>query len=353
MTTSSPLSGRNLIDGAWCSGEGTDYAARNPATGDDLPTAFGAVSDDQVRTACLAAAAAAPVLAAIEPNTRAEFLERAADGIAALGADMEERATAETALPAGRIQMEKGRTAGQLRMFAGVVREGSWVGARLDRPDSQRQPIPKPDVRRMLEPLGPVAIFGASNFPLAFSTAGGDTHRCDSLPTRRAAANRGLRSPSIASWTSCSSKRCGRGWPRPTARNKGGSGPFLTPRLALRSLSFMLPRRIRGQWTRWRVRLVCRARRSPLGSASWSGTLRCATSPIGGWPSRRSACARRGTPRSLTSPEASGTSPRLRLAWCSKSTSSRHRERGVVALTQARPWGLRSGQSLTRSTILL
>ena len=81
----------------------------------------------------------------------------------------------ESALPKPRLIGETARTCGQLRLFAEVVEEGSWVSARIDRPDADRKPVPKPDLRSMLHPLGPVAIFGASNFPLAFSVAGGDT----------------------------------------------------------------------------------------------------------------------------------------------------------------------------------
>src|SRR6185436_6662110 len=85
------------------------------------------------------------------------------------------RATQETGLPAGRITTETGRTCGQLRLFADLVEEGSWVDARIDRANPQRQPLPKPDVISMLQPIGPVVVFAPSNFPLAFSVAGGDT----------------------------------------------------------------------------------------------------------------------------------------------------------------------------------
>ena len=93
----------------------------------------------------------------------------------ALGDALIERCTAETALPAARITGERGRTCGQLKMFAQLLRDGWWVDARIDTAQPQRQPLPKSDIRRMLIPIGPVAVFGASNFPLAFSTAGGDT----------------------------------------------------------------------------------------------------------------------------------------------------------------------------------
>jgi NADP-dependent aldehyde dehydrogenase len=108
-------------------------------------------------------------------KTKAAFLRRIADNIEQLGDTLTTRATAETALPAARIKNETGRTCGQLRMFADLVAEGSWVDARIDRADPNRAPLPKPDVRSMLRPLGPVVVFCASNFPLAFSVAGGDT----------------------------------------------------------------------------------------------------------------------------------------------------------------------------------
>src|SRR4029079_9716415 len=98
-----------------------------------------------------------------------------AANLESLGGSLVERATLETALPAARIQSERGRTCSQRRMFADLVEEGSWVDARIDHADPERAPNPKPDVRSMLRPLGPIAVFCASNFPLAFSVAGGDT----------------------------------------------------------------------------------------------------------------------------------------------------------------------------------
>src|SRR6185436_6283950 len=110
----------------------------------------------------------------LSPERRAEFLDRIADAIERAG-ELLEVANLETALPLERLAGERARTAGQLRLFANLVREGSWVDARIDRAVPDRKPLPKPDVRRMLVPIGPVAVFGASNFPLAFSVAGGDT----------------------------------------------------------------------------------------------------------------------------------------------------------------------------------
>jgi 2,5-dioxopentanoate dehydrogenase len=106
---------------------------------------------------------------------KAEFLRNIADEIEALGGDLIETAAAESGLPQGRITGERGRTCGQLRLFADHVEEGSWVEAVIDRGNPGRQPLPKPDIRKMLVPAGPVVVFTASNFPLAFSTAGGDT----------------------------------------------------------------------------------------------------------------------------------------------------------------------------------
>ena len=110
-----------------------------------------------------------------EPEVLASFLERIGDRIVALGDGLISTCAEETALSVERLIGERARTVNQLRMFAGLVREGSWIDARIDTALPDRKPIPKPDLRRMLLPLGPVAVFGASNFPLAFSVAGGDT----------------------------------------------------------------------------------------------------------------------------------------------------------------------------------
>jgi alpha-ketoglutaric semialdehyde dehydrogenase len=110
----------------------------------------------------------------VSPEVRAQLLEGIGDAILALGDDLLAVAHAETGLGQPRLLGERARTIGQLRLFAAVVREGSWVDARIDTGDPARTP-PKPDVRRLLVPIGPVVVFAASNFPLAFSVAGGDT----------------------------------------------------------------------------------------------------------------------------------------------------------------------------------
>jgi 2,5-dioxopentanoate dehydrogenase len=109
------------------------------------------------------------------PEVLAGFLERIGEMIVAAGEKLIITCAEETALSIDRLVGERARTVNQLKMFADRIREGSWVDARIDTALPERKPIPKPDLRRMLRPLGPVAVFGASNFPLAFSVAGGDT----------------------------------------------------------------------------------------------------------------------------------------------------------------------------------
>jgi len=168
------LHGKNIIAGAESQKGGDGFHGRDPQTGDELPTTFHDATTPEVDAALQRAAAAARELAA-DRERRASFLEAAAAAIEGLGDHLVERATAESGLPAARINMERGRTCNQLRLFAGVLREGSYLDARIDRAQPDREPIPKPDIRHMQWPLGPVVVFGASNFPLAFSVAGGDT----------------------------------------------------------------------------------------------------------------------------------------------------------------------------------
>src|SRR5882672_6928897 len=111
----------------------------------------------------------------ISGRKKAEFLRAIADEIEALGQELVTTAMRETNLPEARIINERGRTTGHCRLFANLVEEGSWVDARVDTALPDRTPAPKPDIRKMLLPIGPVVVFGAANFPLAYSTAGGDT----------------------------------------------------------------------------------------------------------------------------------------------------------------------------------
>ncbi|WP_234735857.1 aldehyde dehydrogenase (NADP(+)) [Tellurirhabdus bombi] len=151
------------------------FQAINPATGETLVGDFYESSTEEVNQACVQAAKAFKTYRKLSGADKAAFLERIADEIVALGDELLERAHLETGLPLPRLTGERGRTVGQLRLFAEYVREGSWVDARIDPALPERQPLPRVDLRQMLIPLGPVGIFGASNFPLAFSVAGGDT----------------------------------------------------------------------------------------------------------------------------------------------------------------------------------
>ncbi len=140
-----------------------------------LDPVFLEATPTEVDAAAVAAAAAAARYGRTPPEARARFLARIAKELLGLGDAWLERAGLETGLPRSRLESERDRTLNQFRMFADLVAEGSWVDARIDHALPERQPIPRPDLRRMLHPLGPVAAFGASNFPLAFSAAGGDT----------------------------------------------------------------------------------------------------------------------------------------------------------------------------------
>ena len=167
--------GRSLIGFRECSTAGEPFFASEPATGARLQPGFVPATSQEIDLAAKLATEAFDVFRRISGKERGAFLRRIAEKIEANASHVIERAGQETALPAARLQGETARTCGQLRLFAQVVEEGSWVQARVDRADPERKPLPKPDIRSLLRPLGPVAVFGASNFPLAFSVAGGDT----------------------------------------------------------------------------------------------------------------------------------------------------------------------------------
>ncbi|WP_328398188.1 aldehyde dehydrogenase (NADP(+)) [Nocardia sp. NBC_00416] len=154
-------------------GSGAIVRSADPRTGEALDPAYRAASDADIERACAAAARAFPVLRATSAQRRADFLERIADLLDERRDVLVERAHAETALPRPRLTGEVGRTSGQLRLFATELRAGSWQGARID--PGRSGDAPRPDIRQRRIALGPVVVFGASNFPLAFSTAGGDT----------------------------------------------------------------------------------------------------------------------------------------------------------------------------------
>lgn len=156
--------------------EGTDhFFGVNPASGQTLQPGFSTATPAEVERAAQLAFQASTVYGRSSGRERGAFLRKIAANIEALTEELVERAQLETALPKPRLQGETARTCGQLRLFAQVVEEGSWTAARIDRAQPDRKPAPRPDIRSMLRPLGPVTVFGASNFPLAFSVAGGDT----------------------------------------------------------------------------------------------------------------------------------------------------------------------------------
>ncbi|MCL6415111.1 aldehyde dehydrogenase (NADP(+)) [Aestuariirhabdus sp. Z084] len=168
------LTGQHYIAGQWV--ENDDFfQSFNPKTSEHNPTRFSNATSAQVNDAVVAATEAASQFANLSIADRAAFLRKIADEIEVCGDQITETAHAETALPIPRLEGERGRTLNQLRFFANWIEEGSWLDARIDQADPERTPLAKPDIRTQNQPLGPVAIFGASNFPLAFSTAGGDT----------------------------------------------------------------------------------------------------------------------------------------------------------------------------------
>jgi alpha-ketoglutaric semialdehyde dehydrogenase len=170
-----PITGTQLIgfESKYSSTE--KFQSNNPSTGSTLPYSFYKATQEDVNEACALATAAFQVYRKKSGVEKAVFLEAIAEEILAIGDTLIDICCEETALPRPRIEGERGRTMNQLRMFANLLREGSWVDARIETADAQRAPLPKPDLRYMLFGIGPVVVFGASNFPLAFSVAGGDT----------------------------------------------------------------------------------------------------------------------------------------------------------------------------------
>ncbi len=165
------LTGHHLIAGQWIAGETT--FSSSPASG--APRLFSVGTPAHVEAAVQAAEAAFSAYRATSRAARAAFLNRIADEIEARGAEITEIGTSETGLPAARLEGERGRTTGQLRLFAAHILKDDWLDRRHDAALPDRQPAPRPDLKMMQRPIGPVAVFGASNFPLAFSVAGGDT----------------------------------------------------------------------------------------------------------------------------------------------------------------------------------
>jgi NADP-dependent aldehyde dehydrogenase len=168
------IQGEMIIGRQAVRGSAGALRAYNPATHADMEPAFGAATPQQLAAACELAEQAFDAYRKLPLERRARFLETIADRIMDIGPLLIERAGQESGLPAVRLEGERGRTCNQLRLFAKVVRDGHFLEATLDSALPQRTP-PRPDLRMRKIPLGPVAVFGASNFPLAFSVAGGDT----------------------------------------------------------------------------------------------------------------------------------------------------------------------------------
>ncbi|WP_409295770.1 aldehyde dehydrogenase (NADP(+)) [Pseudomonas sp. KCJK8670] len=169
------LTGNLLIGQNAVTGSREALRAIDPATNQALEPAYAGGTGEHVAQACALAWAAFDDYRETTLEQRARFLETIAEQIEALGDALIDRAVAETGLPKARIQGERSRTCTQLRTFARVIRSGEWLDVRVDNALPERQPLPRPDLRQRQVALGPVAVFGASNFPLAFSVAGGDT----------------------------------------------------------------------------------------------------------------------------------------------------------------------------------
>ncbi len=169
------LHGKNII-GSLLSFDGRkQFSAYDPRRGREIEPVFFEASSEEVDAALNKADFAARALRDLTPDQVADFLAAIRKQIEGLGDELLERAAQETGLDMERLKGERTRTLNQIGMFVDIVREGSWVDARIDTAVPHRKPQARPDIRRMLQPIGPVAVFGASNFPLAFSVAGGDT----------------------------------------------------------------------------------------------------------------------------------------------------------------------------------
>lgn len=169
------IHGKNFI-GNTLSASGTKtYQTFNPVLNQENESLFHEASIAEIEQAVSLSTKAFRSYRQLSGSRKAAFLDAIADEILDLGDELITTYSAETGLPEGRAKGERGRTIGQLRSFATLLREGSWVEATIDTADPDRTPIPKSDIRKMLVALGPIVVFGASNFPLAYSTAGGDT----------------------------------------------------------------------------------------------------------------------------------------------------------------------------------
>ena len=169
------LHGYSLINGEPRPATGTAFNSIDPSTGRHLSPAYRYASAEDLELAADLAEEAFVTYGKLPGNERARFLRHIAAGLEAIAAELVEQVNRESALGEARLKGELARTVNQLRLFADVVEDGSWVNARIDPAQPDRKPLPRVDLRSMLHPIGPIAVFGSSNFPLAFSVAGGDT----------------------------------------------------------------------------------------------------------------------------------------------------------------------------------
>lgn len=169
------ITGKNYIGNQLSAKGNKTYKTFNPELNQENSLEFTEASSEEIQKAVDLASKAFQEYRFISGAKKADFLNTIADEILALDDELVKMYCSETGLPEGRAKGERGRTIGQLRSFANLVAEGSWVEATIDVAQPNREPMPKSDIRKMLIPLGPVVVFGASNFPLAYSTAGGDT----------------------------------------------------------------------------------------------------------------------------------------------------------------------------------
>src|SRR4051812_37892477 len=169
------LTGKSIIGSELAQDSSTVFYGHDPSTATQLEPAFYEASRNEINAAIEQAVSAFQEYRNKSGQQKADFLEAIASEIIALDAALIDRAVKESGLPEARLTGERARTVGQLKLFAQLLREGSWVDARIDRAVPERKPLPKADIRSFQKALGPVGVFGASNFPLAFSVAGGDT----------------------------------------------------------------------------------------------------------------------------------------------------------------------------------
>ena len=169
------LTGKNLIGYATIGEEANIFSSSITRDDNFVNFAFNEAGEEDINHAVTLAHKAFAAYRHLSPEKKASFLEKIAEGIGAAKEELVKMAMHETNLPKPRLDGEVQRTINQLKLFAQFLKEGSWVNAIIDTAQPERTPLPKPDIRQIQIPLGVVAVFGASNFPFAFSVAGGDT----------------------------------------------------------------------------------------------------------------------------------------------------------------------------------